>query len=428
MPTADTNNNITVTIYDGIATLGTDYNTSGITSNIHLPLSKMIWGNDSVSRRVSSEYPMPVDVMSFNGNSGAAYLIGVTGNVYGLGSFNVVNSSVNPLHITGVSGATAVNISGHIQGITNGTLVGITTGPIAFSNTSISIFGISGGTAITITGGRYLNSTNDSVRINGISLSAGLLGYTLDSVRVRGSSGELHIPVMLQYLNGNTLANIGTSGDALKVNVVNTGITFTVNLTAVLGVTNASEPPLKVQGGAPADNPLLIKYYNATAVPISTPNTIQTEIMNSGGTFGAYIQSIVNSLTGSTGTVTAIKNNTNLISTINDKLTPNGVNVKVVDITKPNRITNNVISFTNTSVLPLTSSSTTILRSGINLKAPATNTSTVYVGSDTIIANRLAAYPLEPGESLFIECNTTNVVYCYTDIDPTKQKLIYLGT
>ena len=53
MPTADTNNNITVTIYDGIATLGTDYNTSGVTSAIHLPLSKIVWGNENVSRRVS---------------------------------------------------------------------------------------------------------------------------------------------------------------------------------------------------------------------------------------------------------------------------------------------------------------------------------------------------------------------------------------
>lgn len=70
--TADTNNNITVTIYDGITTLGTDYNTSGITSSIHLPLSKIVWGNENVSRRASTEFPLPVSVRDIGGFSGAS--------------------------------------------------------------------------------------------------------------------------------------------------------------------------------------------------------------------------------------------------------------------------------------------------------------------------------------------------------------------
>ena len=434
MPTADTDNNIIATIYNGIATLGTDYNTSGVSSGIHIPLQKMIWGNESISRRVGNEYPMPVDIKSFNGNSGADYLLGVTGSVRGIGRFVVGNTATDPMYIVGVTNAAyaPVQIQGIIQGITNGILVGITTGPITFSNLSIGIYGLSGGTAITVTGGRHLSSSTDSVTTNttivGLSLSSGLLGFTNDSVRIRGSSGETYIPTLLKYLEGNTLTSVGMSGDAIKVSIVNTGITFSVNLSTTIGVTNGDQNPLKIQGGTASDNPVLIKYYNSSYVPVYTPNPIQTEILSTGGTYNDQIQNIITSLSGSTGSVTAIKNSVSLISVINDKLSPNGITVKVSEITKPNRLQNGLYKFASTSVIQLTTGSSIVLKSGINLKSPATNTSTIYVGSSIILATKDAAYPLEPGESLFIECNTTDLIYCYATIDPTTQKLIYIGS
>ncbi len=434
MPTADTNNNIIVTIYDGIATLGTDYNTSGVSSSIHIPHSKMIWGNQNESYRVGLEYPMPVNVMSFNGNSGENWQMGVTGSVYGLGTFTIGNTSNNPLYVVGVSGSTypSVQIKGTVQGITGGILVGITTGPISFTNSSIGIYGISGATAITVTGGRLLNSTTDSIKsisyITGLSLTHGLLGFTNDSVRIHGPSGEKYISSVFNYLDGGlTLTPVGTSGDALKVVVTNTGFTFTVNLSTSIGVTNADQGALKIQGSTAGDNPVLIKYYNNNSVPVTISSIIQTEITNLGTTFTDKLQSIISELKGSTGNVTSIKNNTDIISTINDKLSTNGISVKVTEVSKPTRIENNRKIFTSTSVSALTTSAPK-LKSGVNLKAPTVNTSTVYVGSDTIISNKDAAYPLEPGESLFIECSTTDLIYCYCLIDPTKQKLIYIGS
>ena len=193
MPTADTNNNITVTIYDGIATLGTDYNTSGVTSAIHLPLSKIVWGNENVSRRVSSEYPMPVDIMSINGFSGAASNF----NVAGVGQFQVGNTLGSSLIVIGAgitnTSYSAVSVYGKIEGITNGVLVGITTGPLTISNSSIGVHGIVGATAIsvsgtiTVTGERYSSSSTDSVSVVGISMgSSSLVDYSKDSVKIRG--------------------------------------------------------------------------------------------------------------------------------------------------------------------------------------------------------------------------------------------------
>ena len=432
MPTADTNNNIIVTIYDGIATLGTDYNTSGVSSSIHIPHSKMIWGNQNESYRVGLEYPMPVNVLSFNGNSGASYLMGVTGSVYGLGTFTVGNTSTNPLYVVGVSGSTypSVQIKGTIQGITSGILVGITTGPILFSNTSIGIYGISGGTAMAITGGRYLNNTTDSIRsiayLTGLSMTTGLVGSTTDSVRIFGSSGEKYIPTVLNYLSGNTLFGVGMSGDAVKVSIQNTGFTFTVNLSTSIGVTNGTESALKIQGGTAGDNPVLIKYYNNSSVPVTISSMIQTEMVTVGSTYDNQIKSIITALTGSTGNIKSIKDSTNLISTINDKLSTNGVTVRISEISKPNRIVNGTSLFTSSSnVVQLPSN---VLKSGINLKTSSSNTSTVYVGNNTIVSTKETAYPLEPGESIFIECNNTNLIFCYSIIDPTKQKLIYMGS
>ena len=258
-------------------------------------------------------------------------------------------------------------------------------------------------------------------------MTTGLVGSTTDSVRIFGSSGEKYIPTVLNYVSGNTLFGVGMSGDAIKVSIQNAGFTFTVNLSTSIGVTNGSESPLKIQGGTAGDNPVLIKYYNNSSVPVTISSAIQTEITSLGTTFTDKLQSIISELKGSTGNVTAIRNNTDIISTINDKLSTNGISVKVTEISKPTRIQNDRKLFTSTSVSALTTSGLK-LKSGVNLKAPAVNTSTVYVGSDTIISNKDAAYPLEPGESLFIECSTTDLIYCYCLIDPTKQKLIYIGS
>jgi len=161
---------------------------------------------------------------------------------------------------------------------------------------------------------------------------------------------------------------------------------------------------LKIQGsGTTGDNPVLIKFYDgSTTIPIILGSTQDTQL-------------------------TTIKTNTDKIININDKLTSNTFNVRVVESPRPRNILSGSYTLTS-SPQPLASTSSIILRSGINIKSPITNTSTVYVGSSSIVANKAAAYPLEPGESLFIECDNITSLYCYGVIDPEKQKIIYIGS
>lgn len=406
MPTADTNNNITVSIYDGIATVGTDYNTSGITSSIHLPLSKIVWGNENVSRRASAEYPLPVDIMSINGFSGAASNFSVSG----VGTFYVGNTLGSRLIVVGAgitnTSYSAVSVYGNVQGITSGILVGITTGPVTVTNTQFAIVGVTTGVLvgvtgqITVTGERSLSYTRDSVNIVGISMaSSALVDHSKDSVKIRGSSGELYVPTRLYY--GATA--IGTSGDALKVFFIDNGFTFSVNVSSTTGVTNGALGSLKVQGGTTLDNPVLVKFYTGiTTIPVSLGSTQDSQL-------------------------SSIKTNSDKIININDKLSSNTFNVRVVETTQPRNILSGSSVLTK-SPQQLTPSNSTVLRSGINMKSPSTNSSTVYVGSSAIVANTAIAYPLEPGESLFIECDNSGSIYCYAPISPESQKIIYIAS
>lgn len=433
MSTPDTDNNIIIGIQGGTAVLGTDYNTSGVTPDIHLPLSKIVWGNENVSRRVSSEYPMPVDVKSFNGNSGAGFLLGITGSVSGLGTFNIGNTSNNAIWIQGTGTGSNVLVTGTIQGISGGVPI-----PSVIQN-NIAIFGISGGTAIGITGGRNLSYSTDNVNtrttIVGLSLTS-VLGYTQDSVRVWGPTGQSYIPISLNYLNGSTLTPIGGSGDAINVNVLNTAFGLTLQLSASIGVTNGSNTPLKIQGGTTFDAPVLVQWHGTTGplstAPVNVSNVVSANIISTGNTFATDLNKIINSVVGSTGDITgklnSISNNTATISAINDKITTNGINVKVVEITKQNLLHSGVKLFQNTQTYSLTIGSTNLFKSGINLKAPTTNTRTIFVGNQSIISNQNSAYPLDPGESLFLDCNSTNLIFCFAPELPENQKLFYIGS
>jgi hypothetical protein len=90
------------------------------------------------------------------------------------------------------------------------------------------------------------------------------LTASTDAVSVYGFDGSSVVRTSLH--SGSSGITAGFSGDALKVAIVNAaeGITFNVSVQAITGVTNAGEPPLRVQGftaGEPHD-PVIIRGEN----------------------------------------------------------------------------------------------------------------------------------------------------------------------
>lgn len=329
-----------VNVYGGTADLASDIGTSPVGSTAHIPLYKLVWGDDYVSYKANETYPLPVQLMDVTGDA-----LVVSGNLGASGSFPIINS---------MYGATLQYVA--VAGDTSGSPIEIT-GCIDICS------------PVTITGERYLNSSTDSVTVTGIvGLSAGTLNLNsgTDSVSVYGFDGGPVVRAALFTADGMT---IGTSGDALNVNLVNSGVTFSVNIGATVGVVNG-DSGLVVQGLS-GGTPIAVKGRNGEAI----------EVVNSPG-----------SAVGVTG----------------EFFTDGSQLTKVSEIVRPSSI---VSGYTLASITA-TQLPSNALNTGVTIKAAKSNTDFIYVGNSGLSGGITTnGYPLQSGESIFIECNNTNLVY-----------------
>lgn len=403
---ADTTSNITITTYDDTASMATDYGTSGtgFTAS-HIQIAKLAFGDTSTTTRVSTADPLPISIYGITGTT-----VPVSGTIGGSGSFRVIHATGGYFNIAGTTLSTQpVLISGNVQGTTSGILIGVT-GSLNVMN-NIGVFGVSGATSIGITGGRRLNYSTDTVTVYGnVGISGGIgLVAADDSVRVYGADLGDKVLTRIYASDGTTL---GYSGDALKVAITNSGVTFSVSIGASTGVTNAGPAGLMVRGtGNTADYPVLIEGTLAggaievaayTDLPVSVSNTVtidDTDIIDS---LESTSKPLITNLS-------SIRTNTNYISTINEKLNTGTLQAKVTEITRPTLVVSGRKDLT-TNAAQLTTT-TQIIKVGIHLKAPSTNTDVVYIGGRNLLTGPNDGYPLDPGESLFIECDALGKVY-----------------
>ena len=403
---ADTTSNILVTTHDDTASMATDYGTSGtgFTAS-HIQIAKLAFGDTSTTTRVSTADPLPISIYGVTGTT-----VPISGNIGGTGSFRVIHATGGYFQIAGTTFSTQlVGISGTIQGFSGSYPVGVS-GNVNLIN-NIGVFGVSGATAIGVTGGRRLNYATDSVYVYGdVGLSGGLgLVAADDSVRVYGADLGDKVLTRLYASDGTT---IGYSGDALKVAITNSGITFSVSIAASVGVTNDGDAGLMVRGtGNTADYPVLIQgtldggaieVAAYTDLPVSVSNTITIDDTD-------LIASLESSAKPLITNLSAIRTSTNLISIINEKLNTGTIQTKITEIARPTVVVSGRKELT-TNVAQLTAISQAV-KVGIHLKAPSTNTDVIYVGGRNLLTNVNDGYQLDPGESLFIECDSLGKIF-----------------
>lgn len=407
----DITSNISITTSDGTAILATDYGTSGTgISAAHVQLAKLAWGTDSITNRVSETTPLPIYLY---GTTGSA-LIGITGSISGTGGIFPIQNVKNGFIVVGgptagfTFGYNPVSVNGTIQGITNGVLVGIT-GSVLIRN-NLNIQGITNGILVGVTGGRILNNSTDSVTVYGnVGISGGLaLTAASNSVAVWGSDLGTKVLTRIYASDG---ATIGSSSNALNVNVVGAGITATVTINPVVGVTNGYGLPLKVCGsGVTSDAAVIIQGKLAggaveigalTAVPVSITGPVEIDDTS-------LIDSLESTSKPLVSNLISIKNNTATITTINEKLNTGTIQSKITEIVRPVRFANGTKDLTSTATAL---SSGLAIKVGVHVKSPLTNTDTVYIGSNTLVTSPNSGYPLEPGESIFIEIDNVNKIY-----------------
>ena len=485
---ADTNNNINIDISGNTASMATDYGLSGVClGSSHVPLSKMIWGDSDNGKRVDLSNPLP---MQFAGQTGP---IEIYGKISGQTNGNVqIRNYVSPegnltgnwghvgygtsavgqhTHFVAVAGNTTgrgygafVGVTGTIQGIANGFPVEITGDIRLLGSMAKNVYGASAdihgilvqgtsagntatvagevfpgygfGVPVAITAGRRLNYEVDSIRIDNttIGISGGRqLTSATDTVAVYGYDGGSVVHTMLHSSADGITA--GFSGDALKVAIVNAaeGITFSVSVQAVTGVTNASEPPLRVQGytAGAGHNPVIVKGTNNGALEVFANTSLNTNVVNS---VEIQDQDILNALQNSTkpliSNLSSIKGNTNLISNIHtDMTTGRGVSAKITSIDKPSAVRSGSKTISGNQSTQMLHNNLE-LKTGITVKLSPSSSTNVLIGSRSLSNNVSNGYLLEPGESVYLEVNNVNKIYIKTE--DTSQNitatLYYIGS
>lgn len=417
----DIDKDLTIDISGNTASIATDYLAVNGTAaaSAHVQLVKMMWGASAEAYRVSQNTPLPVNIYSTNPST----VLGVSGSVSGTVTVTNAGTTGSFVYVKGSTGY-QLPVTGNIQGVTSGVPVGVT-GTVSISQPIIvGGAGSAGATVnpVAITGGRYLSSSTDTITVTGgVQISGGrYLNAVTDTVSVLGSDLGGKVLTKLYDSAGVTL---NSTSNALNVYLTNAGFTATVNVGAVVGVTNTSATALYVVG-VTNGTPVTVRGENGNAVEVTATTPLNVNVTNDLAIDDA---DIVNALTLSTNplisTLTDIKTNTAVITSLKTDVTSGKLSAKISEIVKPSKVASASKKITST-VAQLDSNVS--LRVGITVKAHSTNTANVYVGGSNLVSNSTDGYPLEPGESIYIECSNVNAVYARAT--EGTQDISYIGS
>jgi hypothetical protein len=418
---SDTTPNVPIDISGNTASIATDYvYVNGVSADAaHVQIVKMMWGASGEAYRVSQATPLPINIYSTNPSAA----MGITGSISGAVTVTNTGTTGSFVYVKGSTGY-QLPVTGNVQGVTNGVLVGIT-GTVTVAQPII--IGGAGSTGVTIqpvaiTGGRYLRSATDAVSVTGsVSISGGrYLNSVTDTVSVLGSDLGGKVLTKLYDSSGATL---NSTSNALNVYLTNAGFTATVNVGAVIGVTNSVSTPLYVVG-VTNGYPVTVKGENGNAVEVTATSPLSVNVSNEVSIDDA---AIVNALTLDTnpliGKLTTINTNTAVLSSIKTDITNGNLRAKISEITRPKTVSSGSKSITPSTTQVATN---VPLLVGVTVKASSANTDAIYIGGSNLLTNPTDGYPLEAGESLYIECSNVNSLYARSVTG--TQTLSYIGS
>ena len=417
--------------------MATDYG-FGTSADAHVQIVKAVYGDDTTSTRVSNTNPMPVQLFSgYSGGSTASII--EDGQLKVKGTLNIGNQIA-------IHGSTAgflkVIVAGGVTGTSGGTgLIGATTNPAVYSAVEVtgSVQGISGGFLVGV-------SANDfDIR----TLSAGVIGYTgvtlSDSVAVQGISGGTAVNVSATDLDirgltaatdsvsivGTAASNVGVTGTVTAIATDSvTGVTFSVNVAANIGVSNTSGTTLAVEGttgmmpikveGSAVGNAVLVSASDLDIRSLSA--TDQVTVVGDVATNTATVSTRVSAVDTKLGTLNTTLANTNTkVDTANASLTSLSTSVTTVGTEKFVKTSvNQVVPPSTLFVQTMTISGTgrplknQVLQNGLTIKSSNNNTGTIYIGGTSIQNNIEQGYPLEAGEEIFLSVGNANAIYLRT--------------
>jgi len=228
---------------------------------------------------------------------------------------------------------------------------------------------------------------------------------------------------VLTKLYDSSGTTLNSTANALNVYLTNAGFTATVNVGASTAVYNYNNLPLVVAGST-SGAAIVVKGENGDAIEVTATTPLDVNVTND---LSIDDIAIVNALTLETtpliSKLTDIKTNTAVLSSIKTDITSGNIRAKISEITRPSKITSatKIIAATTTQL-----NSNTPLLVGVTIKANSTNTAIVYIGGPQLLTNPNDGYPLEAGESIYIECNNLSLLYARSA--EGSQRLSYIGS
>ncbi len=439
----DTGSNIIIDISGNTANMATDFALSGVgMTSAHVPIQKIAFGDNTATTRVSSSDPLPITIQSYQSLTGVTGEVGITGavaigNVGEIANHGSTYDLIrNFIKVAGSTSGDPVGITGHIQGMTSGIPVGVT-GTISIRENTEGMFvrGLSGtdgfsGTfaPIRITCGRHFSHLTDSIEVTGSVVASGgrtILSAT-DSIKVFGSDGEKTIKsVLYRSIDGGTA---GFSGDALRVAVTNigAGITFALNVASTHGVTNAAEPPLRIQGftAGSGHDPVIVRGQYDGAVRVTAPSALPVSFS---GDMDINDTDLINSLESSSKplitNLSNISTNSDSIPLIRNDLSTGNFKVTVSESAQPEAL---VSGSRTVSTVAGQLVKNAALKSGIKVKASMDNTDSILVGGFRLANDSSAGYMLEPGDSCYLNIDNAGKIYIRSVSG--SQQVYYIGS
>lgn len=416
----DTDPNLTIDVTGTTGSIATEWVTGGGITNAHVQIVKLAWGDADTATRVRTSSPLPVTVIS---NSST---LGISGTVSGFGTFRIVNgisgATTGAITVQGTTaaGTVPVQISGFIQGITNGSRVGIT-GDIVVKN-NLYVQGITGGVNVGITGGRWLSYLTDSVTVNGtVGVSGGryLLPAT-DGVRIySGIDGGGTLAFKVLDGSGNPITS--TSG-ALDVKIVGAGITATVNVGAIVGISQADQnvplfvagatagPAVRIKGGLTGG---AVQVAWTTSMPVSIDPTSAVNLTFEDSNITTRLDTIINSYMGDIETaLTTMQSDMALIKgkLPDSKTYDTNTTIKLSDTVYSGTVTLGI-----TGSVKLFNGASAPLKNGVTIKSLASvldtsDNSLIQVKGNSTGTGVVSTTPyyLSPGEVIFLSVSNTD--------------------
>jgi hypothetical protein len=426
--------------------VASDYDTTGVSSDVHVPINKIGWGSDTITNRTTELKPIPVQMyyatgggstgaiitdsgaMKISGMVGLTSDIGITGPLGSSFGIKIRRLNCGPVGYTGAQGYTndrAVTGSQDIdtvivQGMSGGHSIGVSGSGFDVRQLFAGPIGYTGASGYGASGAQYGpeysgGATSNALRIDTVAVQGLNSGYPV---------GITATGMDIRYLNGGAVGYTGTtvtSTDFIAVQGISSGFPLSVT-----GDVQVQSTDLDIRDLASGTDSVAVYHadggktlavnlaqVSGSAVGISG-DALKVAVTNSGLSLQADIGAVVYVMnpTGATSGIIvqgSTDNNANPV-----KVSPDGgsLNVAATDLDIRNLTATDIVSIGGQVKTDVSNIKTSVTSTNTSISTQTTainNLKSTVDGLQTLVSNLNATVATIDGSKKMRVATTANV-------------------